>query len=108
MEIQNTELSQIHISTDIYPIYTQINAQNKPRTASEIQGWLVSYLSKLLEIDADDIDTSIPFDRYGLDSSTAIGLTGDLEDWIGYKVDPTLLYDYPTIELIVKHLSEEY
>jgi acyl carrier protein len=107
METQNTELSQIHIPADIYPVYTQINAQTNLRTASEIQAWLVSYLAEQLEIDADDIDVAIPFDRYGLDSTTAIGLTGDLEDWLGYRLDPTLLYDYPTIEALVQHLSEE-
>jgi acyl-CoA synthetase (AMP-forming)/AMP-acid ligase II len=45
--------------------------------------------------------------HYGLDSSAAVGLTGDLEDWLETEIDPTLLYDYPTVEAIVKHLSLE-
>lgn len=74
-------------------------------TAADIQAWMVSYLGELLEVDSDQVDVRIPFDRYGLDSSAAVGLTGDLQDWLGYEVDPTLLYDYPTIESISQHLS---
>ncbi|MEL6489997.1 MAG: acyl carrier protein [Cyanobacteria bacterium J06634_6] len=78
-------------------------------TATEpdaIREWIVSYISDLLEVSADEIDTEISFDRYGLDSSAAIGLTGDLEDWLGKEVDPTLLYDYPTVEGLVEYLAD--
>ncbi|PSR19684.1 phosphopantetheine-binding protein [filamentous cyanobacterium CCP3] len=77
------------------------------KPADEIRAWVVDYLSDLLEIDSDDVDVTIPFDRYGLDSSAAVGLTGELEDWLGKEVPPTLLYDYPTIETLVEHLSKD-
>ncbi|QSJ15498.1 acyl carrier protein [Nostoc sp. UHCC 0702] len=76
-------------------------------SADEIQAWIVAYLAELLEVKAEEIDVTIPFDRYSLDSSAAIGMTGDLEDWLGKKLDPTLLYDYPTIELLTQYLSAE-
>ena len=76
-------------------------------TATEIQAWIVLYLADLLEVDSDEIEVTIPFDRYGLDSSAAVGLTGDLEDWLGCELDPTLLYDYPTVEALVQHLVSE-
>lgn len=76
-------------------------------TATEIQAWIVSYLADLLEVDSEEIEVTIPFDRYGLDSSAAVGLTGDLEDWLGCELDPTLLYDYPTVEALVQHLNSE-
>lgn len=74
-------------------------------TEFEIQTWIVTYVSELLEVDPADIDITIPFDRYGLDSSAAVGLTGDLEDWAGTIIDPTVLYDYPTIEALAHHLD---
>ncbi|MEM8673189.1 MAG: acyl carrier protein [Cyanobacteria bacterium P01_G01_bin.67] len=80
-------------------------------SVSEIQSWIVSYVAELLEVEADSINIKVPFDTYGLDSSMAIGLIGDLEDWLeqknGYKLrlDPTLLYSYPTIETLVKQLA---
>jgi acyl carrier protein len=79
---------------------------SQPRSAAETQDWIVAYLAKLLEVDPIDVDVTIPFDRYGLDSAAAFGLTGELEDWLGREIDPTLLYDYPTIESLVQHLSE--
>ena len=76
------------------------------RSVDDVQGWIVAYLSNLLETDPDNIDTSITFDRYGLDSAAAVGMTGDLEDWLGIEVDPTALYDYPTIESLVAYLAK--
>ena len=55
---------------------------------SEIQDWLVAYLSKELELSPDEIDVTKPFDRYGLSSLTAVAMTGDMEDWLGHELDP--------------------
>nr|WP_268890156.1 acyl carrier protein [Gloeocapsopsis dulcis] len=85
---------------------TKEDVQKIPPTAAEIQAWIVSYLADLLEINPDEIDTTIPFDRYGLDSAVVVGLTGDLEAWLDSKLDPTLIYDYPTIEGLARHLAE--
>jgi acyl carrier protein len=76
-------------------------------TVAEIQEWIVSYVANLLEVEPEELDITIPFDRYGLDSSAAIGLTGDLQELLGCELDPTLLYDYPTVESLVQHLSLE-
>lgn len=77
-------------------------------TAAEIQAWIASYLAELLEIDPDEVNVKIPFDQYGLDSAAAVGMTGDLEDWLDRKLDPTLLYDYPTVESLAQHLAEDF
>lgn len=81
------------------------NLAVKQPTAAEIQDWIVAYLADLLEIEPDEVDVTISFDRYGLDSSAAVGMTGDLETWLGKELDPTLLYDYPTVEALVQHIS---
>lgn len=74
-------------------------------TNQDIQNWIVSYLADLLEMEPDEIETDIPFDSYGLDSSSAIVMTGDLEDWLGTQVDPTFIYDYPTVSALAQHLG---
>ncbi|OYE01613.1 acyl carrier protein [Nostoc sp. 'Peltigera membranacea cyanobiont' 232] len=104
METQNLEVNTMSKVSEI----NKTDASNQIRTAADIQAWTISYLGELLEVDPEEVDITIPFDRYGLDSSAAIGLTGDLGDWLGYDVDPTLLYDYPTIEGLVKHLSADW
>lgn len=103
MESQNitmtiSQFSEVHKS----------DRRNQLPTAQEIQAWIVSYLAQLLAIELDEVNVKIPFDHYGLDSAAVVGMTGDLEDWIGQKIDPTLLYDYPTIEALSQHLAEEF
>ncbi|GAB1545332.1 hypothetical protein NUACC21_80080 [Scytonema sp. NUACC21] len=84
---------------------SQNNSLQKPLTSDEIQDWLVSYMAELLEVNPDKINTSIPFDRYNLNSSSAIELTGELEDLLGRELQPTLIYDYPNIEALSKKLG---
>ena len=74
--------------------------------AQEIQEWLVAYLAKLLELPQDDVDSRANFKQFGMDSAATVGLTGDLGEWLGYKIDPTLAYDYPTIEDLAKYLAQ--
>jgi acyl carrier protein len=101
MEVQNPKVAISTISESKTAPAVEV------RPASEIQAWMVSYLADLLEVDPDELNVTIPFDRYGLDSSVAVGMTGDLETWLGTKLDPTLLYDYPTIESLAQHLADE-
>ena len=82
------------------------NTPDNPPNQAEIEDWLVSYLSETLEIEQDEIDPNVSFNEYGLDSSSAIVLTGDLQEWLGQDLDPTLLFDYPTIEALADYLAE--
>jgi acyl carrier protein len=81
-------------------------ASQRGRSAGEIQRWLVGELAKELDLEPSEIDTSVPVDRYGLDSRAAASLSGDLEEWLGRTLPPTLVWDYPTIEEISEHLKE--
>lgn len=84
---------------------TNLRTSNKSLDATEIQTWIISYLAELLEVEPELVDPTIPFDRYGLDSSAAYALTGDLEEWLGSEIDPTAIYDYPTVEALSEYLS---
>jgi acyl carrier protein len=77
-------------------------------SAERIQEWLVNYLAKHLGIeDASTLNVTTQFDRYGLSSVAAVGMAGELEDWLGISIDPTLSYDFPTIEALAGHLAEK-
>lgn len=78
----------------------------KAFSTTEIQNWLVSYMAELMEVDRDEIDIKIPFDEYGLDSSMSVTMVGELEAWLGRTLEPTLIYDYPTLEKLAKHVSQ--
>ncbi len=76
------------------------------RSAEEIRAWFVAYLSRELNIPPDRIDVAVPFENFALDSAAAIAMTGDLEDWLGRPVDPTMVYDFPTIAAMSDALSQ--
>lgn len=107
MEIKATQMHQLSTVYESQKENAQGDKSNHPKTAADIQEWLVSYLTVSLEIEPENVDRTIPFENYGLDSLKALALTGDLEDWLGYEVDPTLMYDSHTIETLAKHLVEE-
>lgn len=77
-------------------------------TAEEIQAWIVSYLADLMEVEPDEVDVTLPFEQYGLDSAEAVELSGDLEDWLGKNLNPTLLYNYPTVEALAQQIAKNH
>ena len=77
----------------------------KKTSVAEIQNWLVSYLAETMEVSPDEVDVKVPFEEYGLDSSMSVNLVVELEAWLGHTLDPTLVYDYPTIESLARHVS---
>lgn len=80
---------------------------NQEPTKSNIEDWLVAKVAELTDISPDEIEIEEPFMNYGISSQDAIGISGDLEEWLKIKIPPTLMYDYPTIEQVSQHLSEE-
>lgn len=76
-------------------------------TVASIEAWLVTHVAEMLHMDPRKIDAKARFDRLGLDSIGGVGLMGDLEEWLGYEVDATLVYDYPTIESTAQVLAEQ-
>jgi acyl transferase domain-containing protein/acyl carrier protein len=84
----------------------QGNSQIDSRTAEVIQAWLVSKLSERLVIESRAIDVREPFASYGLGSTEAVSLSGELAEWLGRKLSPALAYEYPTIETLARHLAE--
>ena len=76
-------------------------------TEEEIQSWLVAKIAKAVDVSQQQIDIRRPFEHYGLDSMHAMHLSSDLQDWLGRKLSPTIIWDYATIELLAHHLMTE-
>jgi acyl transferase domain-containing protein/acyl carrier protein len=73
--------------------------------ADVIEQWLVAWLSSLLGVEAREIDVREPFASYGMGSTEAVALSGELAEWLGRKVSADLAYEYPTIETLARHLT---
>ena len=57
-----------------------------------IRAWLVAKVAARLSLEPAQIDTGAPFSGLGLNSVNAVSISGDLEDWLGRRLSPTLLY----------------
>ena len=75
-------------------------------TARDIETWLVTYLAALLNVDSDEVDVTLPFASYGLDSATTTELIRVLQERLGCEFNPTLPYNYPTIATLSRYLAE--
>jgi acyl transferase domain-containing protein/acyl-CoA synthetase (AMP-forming)/AMP-acid ligase II/acyl carrier protein len=85
-------------------------AATKPRSehdTSAIARWLAERIARPLGVNPSRIDLHTPFASFGLSSLQAVGLAGELQDWLGRPLTPTLVYEYPTIEALAQHLAGE-
>lgn len=72
---------------------------------TEIQDWLVVHMAEMVDISPDEVDVTMLFAEYGLDSAMTVGMIGELEIWLGCSLDPTLVYDYSSTELLSQHIG---
>jgi len=76
------------------------------RDSGEIAEWIRLRMAHELGREPSSIDIRKPFARYGLDSVTAVLLTGELEEWLGCAIAPDLLGQFTSIEALAGHLAE--
>jgi len=84
----------------------------QPTTTShsitDIQSWLVAKLAEKLHCSPQEIDLHAEFASYSLDSVAMVSLSGELENWLGERLDPTLAYNYPSIASLSKYLTQRH
>ena len=68
-----------------------------------IRDWCVEYLARTLP--DQTIDTEMTFARMGLNSANSVFLIVELEDWLGLELTPDLVFEYPTICELARHLA---
>ncbi|MBV8135324.1 MAG: AMP-binding protein, partial [Deltaproteobacteria bacterium] len=77
------------------------------KSLEAIRAWLVGQLSRQINLPVGALDVDTPFSRYGMNSIGSVQLTNALEQWLGRKLSPTLVYDYPSIHSLSLHLARE-
>ena len=70
-----------------------------------ILGWLTTQLASYLEVPTTTVNPMVPLAEMGVDSVHAISLVGDIEVQFDIDVDPTLIFDYPTLARIAEFIS---
>jgi acyl carrier protein len=77
------------------------------KTTVQIRKWLVSYVAKLAAIEPEHIDTSLPFNSYGIDSTATAGLGGDLALWLGIGLADSVAFEHPTIDGLSSYAASQ-
>ena len=74
---------------------------------SAVVHWLTDRVAAYLNTEPAAIATDSSIGDYGMDSVFALTLCADLEYEFGIVVEPTLAWDYPTIDAMAAYLTEE-
>jgi amino acid adenylation domain-containing protein len=73
---------------------------------ARVRAWLVARIAERTGRAAREIDPRASFASLGIDSVAAVGLSGELEEWLGRTLPPTLLFDHPSIGRLARWLAE--
>jgi acyl carrier protein len=76
-------------------------------TKNEIQEVIRRHLAEVFEVEPGEIDMEASFNQLGVDSSCAVALVGDLENYLGMEIEPTLPYDYPSVRKLAEQLASK-
>ncbi len=76
------------------------------RSKSEIRQWLVSAI-RARQVRSVEIDTSLPFYSYGVDSVERMSIAYELEVWLGFAIGDDALREHDTIDKLAAHLAGE-
>ena len=78
-----------------------------PRPTRSIERWLIERVAFYLERPVSAVDPAVPLAEAGFDSVSAVSLCGDVEFEWEIDADPTLVFDYPTIDALAGFISEQ-
>ena len=70
-----------------------------------VEDWLIARLSEALGIPVAAVNADAPFSEYGLDSASAVMISGELGNWLKRDIPPGIMYDYSCIRTLAAHLE---
>ena len=95
----------------------ELMRRKQPRTAAAPAGaslrettvaWLKQLVSEQLNLDLAKVETDVPLQDYGVDSVMLVQLLAPVGAKVGEKLDPSLLFEYQTIDAFVDWLIERH
>ncbi|MGH3415477.1 MAG: beta-ketoacyl synthase N-terminal-like domain-containing protein, partial [Actinocrinis sp.] len=76
------------------------------RTAEEIRGWLADSVARRAGLDPESVGGNRPLAEFGLGSRELVTLAVELSAWLGRQVDPSIVYNHPTLTQIARALAD--
>lgn len=77
-------------------------------TEAELSNFIRNKIAVELGIPEEEIDLTIEFINFGMDSVNSIFILQHIEKFIGTDLNPLLFWDYPTIESFSSYIVATY
>lgn len=74
-------------------------------TTEDLQNFLRERIAAQLGKPLESIALEEEFPLLGLNSVHAVSLTGELEEFLDRSLEPSLVYEYPTIRSLAQYLA---
>ncbi|MFD5267973.1 SDR family NAD(P)-dependent oxidoreductase [Streptomyces sp. NPDC058335] len=83
------------------------NPEPSPATAEGVRAWLASAVAEAAGLDPLNVDPHRPIAEFGLGSRQLVALGADLSERVGRTLEPSLVFNHPTIAALTDALFEE-
>ncbi|MDU0812757.1 non-ribosomal peptide synthetase [Bacillus siamensis] len=92
----------------VKPKKTADSAADNEQLTKKTEEWLTGLFSEELRIDQDQLETDVLFQDYGVDSIILAQLLQRINRNLSASLDPSILYEYPTIQSFANWLLDGY
>ena len=75
-------------------------------TIESLEKWLIKRLAAEIGIEPRMIEADAQLYNYLMNGFQSFGVVADLEQLLGRKLSPSILYEQPTISALAKYLAE--
>ncbi len=72
-----------------------------------VESWMTEWLVARAGVQPSDVDPERPFADYGLDSMTAVEMSGDIEDWSGVELTPVVSWNHPSVSRLSSFIVDQ-
>ena len=72
-----------------------------------VESWMADWLVARAGVVPAEVDFDQPFADFGLDSMTAVEMSGEIEDWSGVGLTPIVAWNHPTVHLLSVFIVDE-
>ncbi|MGR9051747.1 MAG: AMP-binding protein [Gammaproteobacteria bacterium] len=76
-------------------------------SGEEVEAWVIDWLTQHRRAGAGELDAQTAFSDIGLDSVSSVELSFALQTWLGFEVDSTIVWQYPTVKSLAEFLAKE-
>ena len=70
-----------------------------------LSAWLCSRIGQRVGFESGNIDPTVALTDLGIDSVAAVEISGELQHWLGREVSPLIVWEYPSIAALSRHLA---